>query len=336
MIKMDLIATFLIVSCAVFLCECSAIKNQEACAIIRRTLKSCYADSKSLTFMQSSQSQGDTVTFFRNDPETLRIQCHAATEIQLNKIPNINFSEVKTIVLEQCSLSNSLTLKKIKESFKLTGVESLKIKSTRSRTLVELSSDFFQNFIELETLELEGNDYITFTENVFESLRNLNTLKLLVHDIIVLPHNVFKPLWKLETLWIVSSGRMKEETKTLNFTLNWCINLKHFHLSEVRWPIKVNNLLSFNRPLESVSIVNNRIEVLSEKVFNGSSEILEISLVNNNLQSLPKKVFSTQVDLEKINLSQNQLESLDDELFSNNTELEVINLSHNKLKSTSR
>lgn len=334
---MRLFTRLLVATYAILLCESEVIKNHEACKIIRKTLSSCFADRDTLTFMQSSHMLGDTVTFYRNNPEILRIQCHAQSgRIQLNKIPSINFSEVKTIELEQCSLSDNSMLTKIKESFELVRVEKLKIKSTRNNNDVELSKKLFESFGELETFEFESNNFITFTENAFESMRNLKTLKLLVHDIITLPYNVFRPLWKLETLWISSSGRMKDETKTLNFTLNWCINLKHFRLSEARWPIKLYNLLSFNRPLESVSIVNNRIDALSEKIFNGSTEILKISLFNNNLKSLPKKLFTTQKDLEKIDLSRNQLETLDDNLFTNNTELEIVNLSHNKLKSASR
>lgn len=334
---MRLLTRLIVASYAILLCESAAIENLEACKIITETLSSCFAERDTLNFMQSSQKIGYTVTFYRNDPEVLRIQCHSNSEgIQLNKIPSINFSEVKRIELEQCSLSDDSMLTRIKESFKIVKVNSLKIESTRNKDEVQLSKTFFQSFPELETFEFEGNDYITFTENVFHSMKNLKVVKLLVHDIITLPFNVFRPLWKLETLWIASSGRMKEETKTLNFNLNWCINLKNFRLSEARWPIKVNSLLSFNRPLETVSIVNNRIEVLSEKVFNGSTEILQISLVNNNLKSLPRKVFSTQKDMVKINLSRNQLETLDDDLFSSNKELEVVNLSHNKLKSASR
>lgn len=334
---MKFFARLLVVSCAFSLCKSLVIKNSKACDVIRKSLgpHSCYSTDESLTFLQSSEKLGQTVTFFRVGAESLRILCHSDTEIQLKKLPSLNFREVNSIELEQCSLSDVSVLTKIKESFQIAKVKTLKVKSIRTKDVL-LSKELFKSVAEVENLELETNVHVAFASDVFESTRNLKSAKLLVHDIIDLPYNVFEPLTKLETLWVASSGRKKNETKTLNFTMSWSMNLKHFHLSDTRWPLRIDKLLVSYFPLETISIVNNRIQSLSERTFNGSTSLEEIDLSNNKLTSLPRRVFGTQRWLATIDLSKNLLEALNDELFENNTDLELINLSHNKLKSASR
>lgn len=180
------------------------------------------------------------------------------------------------------------------------------------------------------------NSFIEFDESIFKHLRNLSSLKLQVYDITQVPSNVFIPMWGLQNLMITNSGREKKEAKTLNFTLNSCINLKLFQLSEVRWPIYVLNLLSHNRRLRKIAISGNKIESFSENVFKGSSEVEEILLSNNSIKNLPGKIFSTQSDLINLDLSHNLIEALDDETFEENWDLEFLNLAYNKLKTTSR
>ncbi|CRK98857.1 CLUMA_CG012345, isoform A [Clunio marinus] len=311
---------FAIIACTFELCLAN-LDNYQKCRIIRKTLSQCYPSENSIYFMQGTKYSGDIVTF----------SCHSNIDIDINKLPDVMFDNVKTIEIIQCSLSNELTLTKIVNCFSMDKVESLKIYATRYQKSLELTQTHFESFGELLSLELVTGDQMKFNRNVFKPLHNVETIKLFVHDIITLPYDLFKPLEVLQTLVIINSGRMKNETKTLNFTLKSCINLKHFHLSRVRWPIRINSLLTYNRPLETVEIINNQVEVLSEDVFNGSNEIINISLMNNSIKELPKKIFVSQHDLERIDLSFNQISRLDDDIFLKNGNLEFINLSHNKL-----
>lgn len=316
-----------------------SISNYNACKIIKKTLTECYDDGDSLIFMQNSKQLGNVVTFYRTIKEkSLRIQCHSQSllGIDLSKLPVVNFEEVRTIELQKCSLSDDSVLTKIKKHFHIRSLQKLIIILTREKNVTVLSHLHFNGFEEIETLEITTSDSIRFEKNVFKHLLHLKTLKLLVYDIVILPFNIFKPLEKLENLEVANSGRMKNETRTLNFTLNSCINLKHFHLSGVRWPIHVLNLLTYNRPLTTVKIVSNSIKSLSENVFLGSSELEEIYLGKNNIQSLPAAIFSSQYNLVKLDLNSNQISMLDDDIFSKNTDLESLDLSNNTLNFTNR
>lgn len=335
---MNLVALLVVFCCMLLsICDAKPANNKNACQIIQKFKEKCYKRNNSLVFMQSTRELGNIVTFYRNETKNvLRIRCHSKNGIDLARLPVVNFNEVESIVLQQCSLSDNSVLAKIQSNFNITKLQSLDVESTLDQKFTTLSDQLFNGMNDLKDLSLTTNSYVEFDENVFKPLRNLSSLKLQVYDIISVPYNVFKPLWGLKTLLITSSGRVKNETKTLNFTLNSCINLKLFQLSEVRWPIHVLNLLSHNRRLKKVEITGNKIESLSEDVFKGSSEVEEIILSNNSIKILPAKMFSTQSDLVRLDLSHNQIEGLDDQTFEKNFDLESINLSCNRINTTSR
>lgn len=306
------------------------------CGKIRKTLKQCHDDGKLLIFIQSTKELGNIVTFYKNSAGNLKIECYSKLGIDMDQLPDIKFNTVKSIEMHQCSLLNSTTLNELQRNFGLSGIKSLKIYSTRDSQSSVIDEKLFESFSDLESLEMITNSFVMFKENAFKSLHNVQMVNLQVYDIIALPYNVFKPLWKLETLIITNSGRMKAETKTLNFTMNSCINLEHFTLSGIRWSVHVLNLLTYNRRLTTVKINENRIKSLSENFLNGSSEVEKLFLSHNHIQYLPAKVFSTQISLIELDLNHNEIVSLDEGIFQKNVDLEILNLSHNKLSTISR
>lgn len=313
-------------------CNAVSVTNSRACAIIGKTLKGC---KESGDFLYFSQSGYPAVSFNRIEYKTLKIQCHHVG-IDLNKIPHVNFEEVKVIELHKCSLSNDSILTVIKNTFNIKRVEKLFIQSVVDKKYLELSETLFENFGEVDSLELSIDGDVKFKTNLFNHFQYLKTLKLHINDIIILPHDLFVPLKELETLLIRNSGEMKTETKTLNITLNSCINLVKFNLSGVKWPLQINNLLHHNRRLENVEICNNKIISLSEKVFEGASEVEQILLVNNSIQNLPVKIFATQTELTTLDISQNKIEIIEGTIFAENKDLKSINLSYNQLITISR
>lgn len=323
----------IVVITLLFFSEVSCLRE---CETIKRTLKECHESEKLLVFMQNSKQLGNIVTFYKSSSGLLKIECHSKLGIQLDRLPVVKFNNVQSIELHQCSFSNQTALTEVKKSFGLRAIKNMKIFSTRDSESSEIDDKLFESFTDLESLEMITNSFVTFKEKAFKSLHNIKMLKLQVYDIIDLPYNVFKPLQKLETLIITNSGRMKAEAKTLNFTMNSCINLEHFTLSGVRWSVHVLNLLSYNRRLTTVKVTDNQIKTLSQNIFNGSSEIEEIVLSYNHIKLLPAKIFSTQLNLIKLDLNHNELVSLDEEIFEKNIDLETLNLSHNRLTSVSR
>lgn len=330
---MRLLTATCAIAFVITVCNADIAKNSHDCTIIRRTLKQCYPEEKWIYFMQSSPQK--IAQFSRNNSGFLKVECYTDVGVLEDKIPKIDFSEVKELEVYHCNFPTDSVLTRMKENFNLTSLETLKIRLNEKRSF-ELSAKLFEKFSGLENMEIISSDYVNYDENVFKVLKNLKSLKLLGNDITTLPYNVFKPLGKLEELSIVNSGRMKNETKTLNITLKWCINLQRFHMSGVRWPIHINNLLTNNGFLKRIEIVGNKLESINKNVFKGSTEIEEISLARNEIRNLSESIFATQSDVIKIDLSQNQLESLDDGIFAENYDLEVIDLSQNRLKFTSR
>jgi Leucine rich repeat/BspA type Leucine rich repeat region (6 copies) len=287
-----------------------------------------------LSFIQHGHRRNNRIAgFFKSEqPETLRVECYSGESLDYSQIPQINFSEVTRLEVK-CPLAGNSVLTRIKQDLNLTMVKVLKVESTSFPDEARLSGKLFEGFNHLEELHLESNEFKSFHENIFESLSHVKTMKLRVHDVISLPFNVFSPLMKMESLSIENYGRLKNDPKTLNFTLKPCINLENFHLSGVRWPIAVNKLVN-DRSFKKVEIINNRIESLSHETFAKAEEILLLNLTNDNLKHLSADAFTTQCDLIKIDLSHNLLENLHENLFAANEDLVSINLSHNRLTST--
>lgn len=331
---MKLITATCAIAFVITICNADLAKNSHDCKIILRTLNECHIEDKWIYFMQNSPRK--IAQFSKNNSGFLKVECYTEFGILEDKIPKIDFSFlVKELEIYHCNFPTDSVLTKLKENFNLARLETLKIRLNEKKSFT-LTGKLFEKFSELETMEIISSDKINYDENVFKAFKNLKSLKLLGNDITTLPYNVFKPLGKLEELSIVNSGRMKNETKTLNITLWECTNLQRFHMSGVRWPIHISNLLTTNGFLKKIEIVGNKLESISKNIFKGSTEIKEISLARNEIRNLSARIFATQSDVVEIDLSQNQLESLNDGIFAENYDLKVIDLSQNRLKFTSR
>lgn len=279
---MDLIKTVIILLVIRF--ESSeAIDKNKACETIKATLLQCLIDENTLYFSQPSSFGGKTVEYTRFDTGALLVNCRPPHEgIDVERIPKVSL-EVKNLEVRKCPLknrysSNENVLSRIKKNFNISeSLQSLVINENRDNETFRLTSTFLEEFQNLKKLELTTNYFITFHENVFQTARTLKTLTMNMYDVIHLPRGIFEPLTKLETLMITNSGQMKTETsRTLNFTLHKCFNLKFFHMSSIRWPIRISDLLTYNSLLEEVKIVNNNILSLNEKVFHGSQQICKL------------------------------------------------------------
>lgn len=297
------------------------------CSVIANSSTQCNQEGDLLIIQQNSQSLGQSAKFSKYR-DTLTVHCFSLHGLNLSSLPVVDFSDVKNLVIQKCFIGDGRALSKIKENFSLKTIESLKIDCTNNNVL--LTGRVFINFREVQSLTMNAGSSVTFGEDTFVQLVNLTTLQMNLFDIIPLPREIFRPLKKLETFEITSNGRVKNETKTLNFTFTPLANLQAFSMSRVRWPVKILNLLAHNYRLTFVEIIDNQIITLSENAFNGSSKIEKLNLTNNSITSLPARIFETQTDLVELYLSQNKLDALEDNLFNKSRDLEVIDLSYNK------
>ncbi|KAJ8049396.1 Leucine-rich alpha-2-glycoprotein [Holothuria leucospilota] len=83
----------------------------------------------------------------------------------------------------------------------------------------------------------------------------------------------------------------------------------------------------------SLELCNNRMESLSEEIFENNPALKYIRLSNNSFTELPVGLFQRNQNMETISLTRNQLEELPGDLFENTSELIHLELSRNRLKS---
>jgi Leucine-rich repeat (LRR) protein len=331
-----------LLSCLIVFCETVVIDDRDACEIIEHSFKRvgnnqrCYAEA-SLVFLQFSNLGDRSATFIRNNYKELKVQCRLMQSLDSEQIPKLNFEEIESVALEKCPLNDTKVLKDMKNNLNLKSVKNFVIESAKEN--LTISRGLFTIFPTLLRLELKiSSKKVNFESKLFESLKTFEEIILQVYDITALPSDVFFMQQKLKTLTITGTGemKMKSEPRKLNIALHSCLNLTHFHLSGVVWPITMDKLLVRLNHLEIVEITHNMIENIGNKTFDGSSEIKKIFLNNNQIKDLPNKIFSDQSEMETLDLSFNHIEILDDEIFAENEKLQFLDLSNNKLMTTSR
>ena len=328
---LKLAKTFLIfLTIAISFSEATAGK---ICDQLKLPRTKCYEAGDELYFVQTNPEI--SATFHRRDEKNLIIKCFIQQSINLDKLPVLSLSGVSNLVLENCPLYDDKVLTKLYKNFDLKGVSNVTITLMNTGEMF-LPATVFEHFNNFTSLTLEANRFVKFSENFFQSMENLTFLHLDVYDIMSLPGNMFDRLKQLKTFEVQNNGGMKNETKSLNFTLKTCMNLKRIRLEGVRWIWRVKSLLAFNYMLETVEIVNNRIESFNENLFLKSNQIESIVMTNNSITRLPARIFETQTYLMTLDLSHNQISRMENDLLSTNRDLESIDLSYNQLHAISR
>jgi hypothetical protein len=321
--------------CVLLAVAAAEMSTHDACVKVRETLgpyAQCHYSGESLIFTHDLKNSGSLVKFYKETDRKLKVQClKSDVNVDLAKLPKLNFYRINEIEMNQCLLSNTELLSAIKLSF---GIEELKkLTITNEINSVKVTGKLFENLRELEVLRMTmASSNTTFDENSFESLKNLMNLTLNVYDIIALPPNVFVPLEKVENLVLTSSSAPKPEAKKFNIKLNSCHYLKNFTLVGVRWPLQIETMVSFVGP-ETVSLLNNRLEKISPRAFEKAEHIYELRLRNNSIKVLPERIFASLYALNVIDLSFNLLKNLNVNTFNSSCYLQSIDLSYNRLTS---
>lgn len=318
----------LIVSCCLVTLG-GALSNFEACASLKDFRGTCYTQDKSVLYFDQNYKNLN-VRYKRTGKTTLNVHCRNFGTLQ--NIPVVNFEEVKTVELQECSLKNDNILSEIIKSFSIGNVATINIISIGGSTKILLSEKIFHGLTELRYLKIETNQFVSFDKSVFRPIcKKLAELVLIVHDISLLANEVFEKLSNLKKLSIIQKHG-KKIIPELGFTLKNCVNLKTFSMSGVSVH-EINKLLPHISMMKMVDIRDNDIERITEKIFSNSLELSTIVMSKNGLKSLPRNVFETQKDaLEFLDLSFNQLETIDNAVFNANTDIRTLDLSHNKLR----
>ncbi|XP_052465277.1 carboxypeptidase N subunit 2 isoform X2 [Carassius gibelio] len=214
----------------------------------------------------------------------------------------------------------------------------------------KVSHDAFHRLLELQELEISGNQY-WFTSEVqtFSSLANLTRLLLNNNKISSLDAGTFDSLHNLETLQLRGNGlfylpgllfHRLHKLQELDLSFN--------HISSVSADIFQNNSL-----LRALSLQANTISQLPEEIFSRLDHLEELNLRSNlihnlsaetfpsglrklilkknALAQLPHNIFHKLHHITYLDLSQNQLSGVPSDLFQNLISLKKLDLSENRI-----
>ncbi|KAI7790483.1 carboxypeptidase N subunit 2 [Triplophysa rosa] len=232
-----------------------------------------------------------------NCPE--ECQCFSAAKVicsedKMRVLPNIS-TQVKELIVVASGVTH-LEISSFRENLKLTKLVIL------NRRLKEVSCKAFDHLVELQELEISGNDHLfTFEVQTFNKLTNLTRLFLNNNMISVLYSVMFDSLQKLETLQLRGN------------------NLSY-----------LPNLLFRNmHKLQELDLSFNRISFLSSDVFQNNSLLRVFSMQGNMITELPLEIFAHLNSLEELNFQNNNIANLEHGMFP--TSLRKLILKKNKL-----
>ncbi|KAG8271003.1 hypothetical protein J6590_072537 [Homalodisca vitripennis] len=226
-----------------------------------------------------------------------------------------------------------------------------------SRNVVrELPTDAFQDFKQLQSLDLSGNLLLSIESPTFSgleetleilnmrgnrisslpfkplSLPNLRSLDLSNNLITEIPRPSFSMVPSLTHLNLSRNPQLGAIPSTAFHPLT---NLKVLDLSHTALKALSPELLMRSTSLKWISLADNLIQDITESVFQNLANLTLLDLSNNHISNIRTGSFSQLTQLRKLNLNGNRLTSFKGELFvtrrSNGTLLEELNLDNNEL-----
>lgn len=229
-----------------------------------------------------------------------------------------NLTSLTELILNKNKLSN----------LRLNGLYLLENLDLNQQNFVFLDRKMFQNFINLNTLNLKYNSINTLESYTFSANKNLEDLDLKNSEIKFINENAFYGLSHLNTIYLdynllteLNSG-MFNGLKKLD-----CLNLNSNLLNK----ISKNDFINLKN-LQFIGLNFNMISVLEQGCFKGLYKLLHLYLKRNSLKVLKEFTFSNLTALCKLDLSSNKIKIIEENAFFNLVSLEILNLSENKLE----
>lgn len=102
-------------------------------------------------------------------------------------------------------------------------------------------------------------------------------------------------------------------------------------LSYKEWKIIKANSFESLTALKILYLVENKIEVIESRSFDGLSSLKELNLSANELNQINTQTFKSLVSLEKLCLNKNKIGAIDSEAFEDLKNLKILELAENKL-----
>ncbi|XP_055383501.1 toll-like receptor Tollo [Condylostylus longicornis] len=248
----------------------------------------------------------------------LRLECNDTLFFQSSLNPGSfkNLVELRALTIEYCKLGNL-----VEGSFRgLSDLRNLTVKthnSDWSSMNMEMSANVFNDFRQLQVLDLSENNIWTIPDGVFCPLKILNNLNIsnnLIQDI---------------TNFRFSSRNVNTMRKSKICGESMLeIDLSYNKIASLQ-----TSILSALSRLRRLNLKHNELNFIADRAFEGLMSLSFVDLSQNKLQNLPPDLFSETRYIREIYLQNNSMNVIAPGLFVDLAELLVLDLSNNELTS---
>ncbi|KAI4501063.1 hypothetical protein M0802_003866 [Mischocyttarus mexicanus] len=277
----------------------------------------CKSTEELEDFKYSSKSPGKTMN-------SLSISSCVLSDITSlkNFVKKLGIVETKTFRLQTFQKNNTLLTRE-----HLNGISNVKELVLSYNNLFNVSSDLFEDFPQLEKLDLSHNRLTLLPRNIFDATLNLTHIDLGKNDIITVNLRLFYSLQYVQHLDL-GDNRLRyiqEDTFTLLETLK-SLSLRANKLNKIP-----GRLFRQLKQLETIDISHNSFLDIEQHTFYTNKDLRQIMFHNNNISlvTLPEYIFSNLRKLEEIYLNNNGFKHLSESLFWNSPLLKYIHLENN-------
>ncbi|KAI4487759.1 hypothetical protein M0802_011864 [Mischocyttarus mexicanus] len=315
-------------------CHCMAIKpNQEK----------IFCQAKNITKYIIDIKTGDYLQIICNDWnewEDFKFASKLAGRI-------INLLE-----FEYCGLSNNISLKEVAKQLGVERTKTLIFKSFKNfngtlrkmhfegfgkvknlvltnNSIINMSSDVFLNFPDLEWLDLSHNN-VKLPVDIFYATPNLKRLTLSYNDFRTINPGLFSNLDNLEFLNLSENKIKTFEDKTFDEL----VSLKDLNLASNILHNVSEKTFSKLKNLELIDISYNNLSNVQPNLFKENKELRHLLFHSNRnaLSKLPVNLLSNLRKLEKVDLHSNEIIVIEESFFWDLSLLRHIDLSENSIE----
>ena len=273
----------------------------------------------------------------------------ACSNTKLDVVPHFLNPRIKTLDvsnnrisrLDQGTLSFYVNLRQLDLSFnQIRELKRNPFQNQRNLNVLNLTSNYISNIVvrnvagrpkspfhgpvDLQTLDLSGNNLTVLRNHSFSNLKSLVILTLASNFLYEIESMAFEGLQNLRTLHLESNKLTILKSDFLS------------HLQSLRFLyISGNNLLELSadslRPLVALRVFdvsNNLLQNISSSAFEGTRYVDTLNLAENKLKSVPSDGLSKALRLKSLDLSANPIVSMESSSLQNLHSLETLMLNN--------
>lgn len=247
------------------------------------------------------------------------VETYFLDENQLTRIPINAFEDVKTLTYLGLS-RNCLHL----QNYTFEPLLNLQALDLSGNQLSELRADLFVNLLNLTWLSLTNNNLKRLSNGIFRSQIKLTYLDL-SNTQLVLHAQIFKHLPQLNTLYL-NNNKLRALPTTVFSHLP---ELQVLDLSRNELSSLPAHFFANNHKLTDLRLDLNRLRHLASTLFANQHALQYLTISGNNIRNFSSKLFSNLTKLLHLDLSNNSLTLLPLDFVSNLEKLVLLKLSDN-------